>query len=418
MFLNFIMGVDANCCRRPGLGKKELNTNRGIQQRRNEDFRSFDEQDDFRVYNQGFNQNSNEYLNSIYSNNVYSTTPFQDYSNTTEQISEPIIYSNQLTYPLIQNQEVNYQSDFQTNQYTNSYTDISGDNNIQFSDNYQSNQYIQSQNDYTIENYNNYEQTFSNNYISSEPFQYNNSLSNEYSNNQPFEFTDMQNIVSNDYFPTTSSQPSEYYTSNQNNYIENNQSQPTYIEEPKISNQYSDFQTDYTSSPTYSTEYLSSNSGFQDNQYEEEPTQYNIPRPQYTEYPQQNHYIEEKPIIKRVYLSKPLHNLEPQTQVQQTMYSPSQEDYPEMQRGPEQLNLSDYRPKDQEKYTDINENFNESFDEGNKIKDDDRENENEEKQDDNDPFSERIKSSVVEKKKESTACKVPGFISNFISKLF
>ena len=100
------MGIDANCCRRPqGLGKRDLKTYRGIQQKNNDDFPSSFNEDTFKVYNQegnNFDQNSNGYLNSIYStnNDVFSTTQYQNYSNISGQISEPIIYSNQITIQL------------------------------------------------------------------------------------------------------------------------------------------------------------------------------------------------------------------------------------------------------------------------------------------------------------------------------
>ena len=432
------MGIDANCCRRPqGLGKRDLKTYRGIQQKNNDDFPSSFNEDTFKVYNQegnNFDQNSNGYLNSIYStnNDVFSTTQYQNYSNISGQISEPIIYSNQLTYP--------------TQEYSNSYTTFPQQNIISndYIDNYSSTQYIQSHNEYSLQNDYNIDNISSNEYISSDPFQYNNFTSNESYNNQPFEFSSVNALQSAEYATSNGNDYSDINTQSFTNY----ESQPyteTYPQNSNQYNQYSEYQTDYISEPSNqynissssSTQYISSDSVFQDNQYTEEPIHYNNSQNQYFDYqqqnvfsqPQQNQFIETKPIIKNtIYVSKPFQYSESQTQMQNN-YSPLEEQYPEIQREPE-YNLSDFRPREQQNFYEGNKissnedtNSNGSFDEenNNNIRDDEDENEDifreKEKENDSD-VGKDYKSSSIEKKKENTACQVPGFISNFFSKIF
>ena len=389
------MGIDANCCRRPqGLGKRDLKTYRGIQQKNNDDFPSSFNEDTFKVYNQegnNFDQNSNGYLNSIYStnNDVFSTTQYQNYSNISGQISEPIIYSNQITYP--------------TQEYSNSYTTFPQQNIISndYINNYSSTQYIQSHNDYNIDNIS------SNEYISSDPFQYNNFTSNESYNNKPFEFSSVNALQSAEYVTSNGNDYSDINTQSFTNY----ESQPyteTYPQNSNQYNQYSEYQTDYISKPSNeyntssssSTQYISSDSVFQDNQYTEEPIHYNNSQNQYFDYQQM-----------------------------QNNYSPLEEQYPEIQREPE-YNLSDFHPREQQNFYKGNKmssnedtNSNGSFDEdnNNNIRDDEDENEDifreREKENDNDVGKDN-KTSSIEKKKENTACQVPGFISNFFSKIF
>ena len=395
------MGIDANCCRRPqGLGKRDLKTYRGIQQKNNDDFPSSFNEDTFKVYNQegnNFDQNSNGYLNSIYStnNDVFSTTQYQNYSNISGQISEPIIYSNQITYP--------------TQEYSNSYTTFPQQNIISndYIDNYSSTQYIQSHNEYSLQNDYNIDNISSNEYISSDPFQYNNFTSNESYNNQPFDFSSVNALQSAEYVTSNGNDYSDINTQSFTNY----ESQPyteTYPQNSNQYNQYSEYQTDYISEPSNqynissssSTQYISSDSVFQDNQYTEEPIHYNNSQNQYFDYQQM-----------------------------QNNYSPLEEQYPEIQREPE-YNLSDFHPREQQNFYKGNKmssnedtNSNGSFDEenNNNIRDDEDENEDifreKEKENDSD-VGKDYKSSSIEKKKENTACQVPGFISNFFSKIF
>lgn len=630
------MGVEVDCCRRPqGLGKKDLKTYRGINQKKNKKRKSSDDddKDNFGTYNPGKNNseyNTNDYFNSVYANknDFFSNTPYQNLSNyNIEPVSNQ--YSNYTEFPTTQTQDYSSQPQYDNTQYINSYPQQNYISQNPIIETIPTTQYTTSQPEYHSET-NNYVTTLPTKYISSNSNHYTNYSTNQYSNSspieydnssstqyeaQPVQYINSHNIESTNYIESkpisyvesnhsqpiqtvkyetpiiqetqyNSSHTEEYVDSNLHNYT-NYGTQQTYVESSPQSNiEYVSPKNEYLSpSNTYGetsstlTQYTNSNSStkYEEARYiESPPTQYETSKPKYEEvqyiespsnqyidstpkYEEQNqyiessssanHYIESKPqyeeiqynepkeqiqytsppiethyiepqIIKKVYISKPKQYIERQQQYTiepQGRHSSTQnDDYPETQKEPEDLNLSEAEPQsffppknmkkkrkpvkylDSEEDKDVNNIYDEikedsdyspkenkrfypseepSFkrQKGKKTykvyndNEDDEDNESDEDKEEDELESEKpkykgqfknnkfhghekiilkedeseyeeesrdskiekenikviragdgkdIKSATIEKKKENTACQVPGFISSFFSKIF
>ena len=431
------MGVDVNCCRRPETArKKDLKTYRGISQKKIPDFPSFNEKEDkFGTYHPTktfTDNNSNNYFNSIYATNNFSDNNYQKYS--TYNI-EPV--SNQIyTTP-------NYfsQPSYDNTQYINSYTTYTSPNaeylNLkptpqysQLESNYQLKDNYSSPIIYNFSEPTNYANFTSPQYINS-PYEYTNSSSTQYYDSHQVEYNNYnyeQNTSPIEY--TTSDNNLTYNSYSKNETIYSDQYAPQTIpyEEYTNSNTYTDYSTtdnynnNYESKPQPTLEYSPSTEFTSTtNNYNVYQNKYNTNKQIYSE-PTQIKYYEPEPIIQRtVYVCKPkkyiekVQYTEPETQTQQTMYSPNNEgnkrnDF-KIQKEPEKYNLSENKPQPF-KYFENQEN---------ELIEDESEIDNQLKEEENNSeFNDIkvIKSTNIEKNQENTVCKVPGFISNFISKIF
>lgn len=490
------MGVDVNCCRRPqNLGKKDLKTFRGINQKKKPNLSSsnIEEEDSFKIYNPKKKSNDN-YLNSIYEAN----NNFKNFGNYNMDPINDQMNSNKSPFPLIQNQEYMSQPPLENAQYANSYTTIPQQNiipNTQYVEALPSPQYIQSVPEYQPKT-NNYIQTLPPKYISVEPINniykasdysniqsyennnynsYNNySSKNNYSDNQTTEYiNNNDNFLQNDYndnnsnfyYQNEKSYPVEYatQTKHQSNYFESSSNNIQYSEDN--TNYFSNYETQ----PTY---------------VEEEQSYYNIPSNHihstnhiiYNSEPYQQiysesqniqeniEYVESEPkIIKTKYICKPkkyiekVQYIEPETQIQQIMYAPKKnkpkhfKNEKEDEDEDEEFNnfQKEYiKSKNKlQKYHDLeieskvnnydeikSKKRNNKFHEERRIniKDEESvsENENQSQSEMEEEFNDGefekekiddvliIKSTNIEKNKQNTACQVPGFISNFLSKIF
>jgi hypothetical protein len=111
------MGVNADCCRRPQIGKKDLKVYRGIKKNENYNYTlsNFEEQN-------VMDSNNENYLYSIYPNtNGVSSNQYQNFYNYDIGLQSNQIYSNQLTYPVIQTPDIITQKPFENSQYINSF---------------------------------------------------------------------------------------------------------------------------------------------------------------------------------------------------------------------------------------------------------------------------------------------------------
>ena len=468
------MGVDVNCCRRPqNLGKKDLKTFRGINQKKNPNLPSSEineEEDSFRIYNPKKKNNDN-YLNSIYEVN-------NNFKNFTNYNSEPIsdqININESPYSIVPNQEYISQPSIEN---VNSYTTIPQQNiisNVQYIETLPTTQNILSVPEYQL-NINDYNHTLPTKYISAEPINNyipkdystiqpyennNDNFNGNYSNNQAIEYLNKNYILKNEFndnnlnyyqngitYPVeyetkTINQQSDYFESNSNtNYYSNYETQPTSVEEEQsyfnipLNNIQSTNQISLYSEP------------YQQIYSESQNIQENI------------QYIESEPkIIKTRYICKPkkyiekVQYIEPETQIQQIMYAPKKkkQEYLQNENEDEDEEFNNFhkeymKSKNKlQKYHDLEiENKINNYDEikykkrnnrlhkerSMNIKDDITENENQseselEEELRNGEFEKQkiddvliIKSTNIEKNKENTACQVPGFISNFLSKIF
>ena len=500
------MGVNADCCRRPQIGKKDLKVYRGIKKNENYNYTlsNFEEQN-------VMDSNNENYLYSIYPNtNGVSSNQYQNFYNYDIGLQSNQIYSNQLTYPVIQTPDIITQKPFENSQYINSYNDFNQQNFISQSpyiENFQSTQIIQSQPEYQLENtfyesslsnqYNELELAENNNYstyhydssnpiefddnsshyISSSSYEYNNYTPSQYISNNSFENNYISNNENNKIFENPVSynnqndlyQTNEYstsfnYESLNNNYIEtdikeyfsNYDNHSLFSEETQFSNKHilssEEFSysqpSQYVDFPIIENRDINSKIDYGENQYSESYSQFQnaIPEEKYYSYQQPelnfnsnneiNSYFSQQLnntepieiIQKTKYVCKPvryiekIQYIEPQTQIQQIMYSPDQKEFPDTQKEPEQINLSDRQPRSHLKELDdelLNINEDEKQIDGEFKNDDDDDVENIEKEYSNIPTNGKVIKSVnIEKNKENISCKVPGFISNFFSKIF
>ena len=492
------MGVDVNCCRRPqNLGKKDLKTFRGINQKKNPKLPTSDfneeEEGSFKVYNPK-KQNNDNYFNSIYETN-------NNFKNYNAQPIPEQINSNYSPYPVVPNQEYISQPPIENTQYVNSYATMPQQNiisNTQYTEAYPTTQYIQSVPEYQP-NTNNYVQALPNKYISAEPIN-NNYIAQEYSNIQSYENNNYNpgnnkkysNIQTTEYINSNynnyNNYQNEYNDNNSNSYYQNEKTYPVeyvvktanqqadYFESNSNDIQYSDNSTNYYSNyetqPTYVEEqpqsYIPSNNIQSTNHfsYYTEPFQQVYSESQNIQ--EDIQYIESEPqIIKTKYICKPkkyiekVQYIEPETQIQQIMYAPQkkkqkyipkEEDDNENEDEDEDEDFNNFnkeymKSKNRlQKYHDLEIENRVSNDEikykkrSNKYHEERRRNIKEEEimtENDNQSESEMeeelrdgrfekakiddvlvIKSTNIEKNKANTACQVPGFISNFLSKIF
>ena len=460
------MGVNADCCRRPQLGKKDLKVYKGIKKNKNYNYTlsNFEKQN-------VLDSNNENYLYSIYPNtNDVSSNQYQNFYNYDIGLQSNQIYSNQLTYPVIQTPDIITQKPFENSHYINSYNDFNQQNFISQSpyiENFQSTQTIQSQPEYQLEN-TFYESSLSNQYNELELAENNNYSSSNYDSSNPIEYDDnSSHYISSNTYEYNNYIPSQYISNNsfENNYISNNENNKIFENPVSYNNQNYLYQTnEYSTSFNYESlnnnyietdikEYFSKNVNshidYGENQYSESYFQFQntIPEEKYYSYHQPELYFNSNNEInsyfsqqlnntepieiiqKTKYVCKPvryiekIQYIEPQTQIQQIMYSPNQEEFPDNQKEPEQMNLSDRQPRSHLKELDdelLNINEDEKKIDGEfKDYDDDDDDENIEKEFSNIPTSGKVIKSVnIEKNKENISCKVPGFISNFFSKIF
>lgn len=466
------MGADVNCCRRPqALGKKDIKIYKKNSQKKTSD--SNEKDDDFEIYDSKKHK-SNNYLTSIYADkNDFTEENAQINSNFSPELISHQAYATEIPYPTIQNQDYTYDN----TQYVNSYTTIPQQNILsqpQYTE-VPSTQYVQSGSDYQYKT-NDYTQNlasynipsdpvhyenYTSNYASTPSYEYNNTnnySSNEYYSNQPSENINIlpTKYIDNNYssynndnisveYPASTFQNSEYsdsYNSSHNQYLDNNpnnfsnyefidSSSNQYIESPSTT-EYSNYQQAQYFEPQKKYEYT-----IPENQYyETQNFNYENNQQEYSE-PTQIQYVEYEPKIpKTVYVCKPkkyvnkIQYIEPQTQIQQVMYTPK-EKLPDTQKEPEDdLSEDEPRPMRKKNTDDLKDSKNNSdeINEERRInnKDDESESENDGKIR-NDEIEKKtnysddikvVRSARIEKKKESTACQVPGFISNFLTKIF
>ena len=479
--------------------------------------------------------NPNQYTN--YSTNQYNNSSPIEYDN-----SSPIEYDN--SSPIEYDNSLSTQYEAQPVQYLNS-------------QNIESTKYIKSKPISYVENNNNIQMVKYETPIIQEA-QYNTSHKEEYVDSNSHNYT---NYETQQTYAESSPQSNIEYVSPKNEYLSPSntygemssaltqntnsnsttkyeeaqyiESSPTqyltskpkyeevqYIESP--SNQYIDSTLKYEDQNQY-IESSSSTNHYIDSKPQYEEIQYNEPKEQiqYVSPPIETHYIEPQ-IIKKVYISKPKQYIERQQQYtiepQGRHYPNQNDDCPETQKEPEDLDLSEaepqsfFPPKNMKKkrrsvkYSDSEEDkdVNNIYDEIKEDKDyshkenkrfypseepsfkrqkekknykvdndndneDDEDNESDEDKEEDELESEKpkfkghfknnkfngqekiilkedeseyegefrdeeiekknikvirasdrkdIKSATIEKKKENTACQVPGFISNFFSKIF
>lgn len=392
------MGVDANCCRRPQTTrKKDLKIYRGLSQKNRPEFHnSFnDKEDNFRTYHPTKAFQTNDYFNSIYeNNNTFSNNNYQQYSAYyIEPLSNQVYTQNYYTQPSYDNtQYINSYTSFpqQNNVYQAEYSPINNNNSppINF--------------DFTQSETVKYSTYNSPQYINSQPYEYEyNNSSSQYYLNQPVEYNNYnndnysQNISINESTPTDNNLNLNFTSYSQNDEL---YSANTYI--GYIPNDYSNYESNLSYIETQSQKVYN------------EPIQIK--------------YYDPQPVIqKTIYVCKPkqyiekVQYIEPETQIQQTMYSPNKQVNNEInefkeyktQKEPEQYNLSEARPQPF-KY----------------LENERRDLETDESEIDREFIEEEnisqindvkiIKSAKIEKNKENTACQVPGFINNFLSKIF
>ena len=433
------MGVEANCCRRPELGKRDLKTFRGIKQKKITKIKSseLDEKDNFGSFNQKKNNitNPKDFFNSVYANKNYffTNTPYQNQnvSNYNFGPQSNQIYTNYAEYPVIQTQtqpQAQVQPQYENNQYINSYNIINPQQNYssenQLIETIPTTKFMPSLPQYSSEDNNNNATILPTKYITTYSNQYTNeSSSNQYNNynsdNFPTNYSSTENIGNQQaqYIETT---PFSYNEKNEYNQIESNkyeapeiqeetqyttlnpfeynESEPLNYENNEIQETYSQNNIEYLPhetdnislhSKTYEenqTQFENYSPTFEDTKYKytESPISEYISQPSFenqenqysspitTPTPIQTHYISSQPkptpviqtnakaqiqtryvepiIIKKIYVSKPKQYIERQEQYtiepqKQEMQLNSMEKYPEIQKEPEQLNLSENEPK-------------------------------------------------------------------------
>ena len=315
------MGDDIDCCRRPtNLGKKDLKTYRGINQKNNPKlpFSNIDGTDNFDSFKQPknlekkSNKKGNAFLNSIYGNENESKFPnFSEFD--IEPVSEPLYQE-----PISSTQYGNPQY-IDSNPVITQQNQIIQDNNVinsteQFTQ--PQTQITQIQNQFqTGFDISNYDKTIQNNYITSNIEDYTNNANNVNITSQPIEYinsTTNENVTN-----ITSQQYDNYQKVLPTKYIQ--------IQKPVIYANNIPNQTDIT-------KYIESSSNIQqyqqfhisnipsNNYIEENSIPISTTSPQYYESNNDINYL--PPKIEAVYNSPPIYTGEiPTSQTSEIQYS-------------------------------------------------------------------------------------------------
>ena len=260
------MGDDIDCCRRPtNLGKKDIKTFRGINQKKNPKIPSSNS-DDFENFGtfktqKNSNKKENSYLNSVYGKDTESKFPnFSAFE--IEPVSEPLHQEN-ISQPPPQYENAQYIESNSNNLQQNQI--ISDNTNYIIPSNLQQNQIIQDTTNYidSTEKYIQPQQQI----ITQNQFQteYDNSKINNYDTNIQTNYIPSS---TQDYNINYNSQPAEYISSNQTENISNFNSDQYGNSQKVLPTKYIEIQrpviyTDNTQNQTPITNYVESSSNIQ-----------------------------------------------------------------------------------------------------------------------------------------------------------